>query len=73
MRGFSCPCGRIPRSADGVATCYKIRDGDLFSKHTEDKRIYLEYDGDKNDNRVPDPDDIGIHKLKGDGAASGAA
>lgn len=50
-----------------ITTCYKNCDADLFSKHTEDKGIYLEYDGDKNDNRVPDPDEIGIHKLKGDG------
>ena len=35
--------------------------------HTAEKGIYLEYEGDKNDNRVPDPDEIGIHKLKGDG------
>jgi hypothetical protein len=29
--------------------------------------IYLEYDGDKNDNRVPDPNEIDIHRLKADG------
>jgi hypothetical protein len=36
-------------------------------QHKAEKGIYLEYDGDKNENRVPDPDEIGIHKLKGDG------
>ncbi len=50
-----------------IATCYKNCDADLFSQHTETSGLYLEYDGDKNDNRVPDPDEIGIHKLKGDG------
>ena len=50
-----------------VTTCYKNCDADLFSKHTAKKGICLEYDGDKNDNRVPDPAEIGIHQLKGDG------
>lgn len=50
-----------------ITTCYKNCDADLFSQHTEERGIYLEYNGDKNDNRVPDPDEIGIHNLKGDG------
>jgi hypothetical protein len=50
-----------------ITTCYKNCDADLFSKHTAENGIYLEYDGDKNKNRVPDPDEIGIHKFKGDG------
>jgi len=50
-----------------ITTCYKNCDADLFSKHTAERGIYLEYDGDKNNNRVPDPDEIGIHKLEGDG------
>jgi len=50
-----------------ITTCYKNCDADLFSKHTAEKGIYLEYEGDKSGNRVPDPDEIGIHKLKGDG------
>ena len=50
-----------------ITTCYKNCDADLFSNHSDERGIYLEYDGDKNDNRVPDPDEIGIHKLKGDG------
>ncbi|MBI3110612.1 MAG: adenine-specific methyltransferase EcoRI family protein [Ignavibacteriales bacterium] len=50
-----------------ITTCYKNCDADLFSKHTAENGIYLEYNGDKNNNRVPDPDEIGIHKLKGDG------
>src|SRR6476646_9353167 len=50
-----------------ATTCYKNCDADLFSQHTEERGLYLEYNGDKNDNRVPDPDEIGIHKLQGDG------
>ena len=50
-----------------VTTCYKNCDADLFNQHAAESGSYLEYDGDKNDNRVPDPDEIGIHKLKGDG------
>jgi hypothetical protein len=50
-----------------ITTCYKNSDADLFSTHTVEKGIYLEYNGDKNDNRVPDPKDIGIHQLRGDG------
>jgi hypothetical protein len=50
-----------------ITTCYKNCDADLFSTHKAKSGIYLEYDGDKNDNRVPDPAEIGIRKLKGDG------
>jgi hypothetical protein len=50
-----------------ITTCYKNCDADLFSRNTAESGVYLEYDGDKNDNRVPDPDEIGIHNLKGDG------
>jgi hypothetical protein len=50
-----------------ITTCYKNTDADLFSAHKLQKGIYLEYNGDKNDNRIPDPNEIGIHRLKGDG------
>lgn len=50
-----------------ITTCYKNCDADLFSKHTAESGIFLEYYGDKSGNRVPDPDEIGIHKLNGDG------
>jgi hypothetical protein len=48
-------------------TCYKNQDMDLFSQNESENAIYLEYDGDKNDNKVPDPEEIGIKHLKGDG------
>ena len=50
-----------------IATCYKNCDADLFTKNTGKSGIYLEYNGDKSGNRVPDPNEIGIHKFKGDG------
>ncbi|MCX6833625.1 MAG: hypothetical protein NTW07_00580, partial [candidate division Zixibacteria bacterium] len=50
-----------------ITTCYKNCDADLFSKHTDQRGIWLEYDGDKDGDRVPGPDEIGIHTLKGDG------
>ena len=50
-----------------ITTCYKNNDADLFSTEVAQSGIYLEYNGDKKNNRVPDPDDIGIHPLTGDG------
>ena len=50
-----------------VTTCYKNQDWNLFSDKTDEKAVYLEYEGDKNNNKVPDPDEIGVHTLKGDG------
>ncbi|GAB6395247.1 MAG: putative adenine-specific methylase [Bacteroidales bacterium] len=50
-----------------ITTCYKNQNPDLFSAHQSETAIYLIYDGDKNDNRVPDPAEIGIKPLKGDG------
>ena len=40
---------------------------DLFSEQKSEKAIYLEYIGDKNGNKVPDPEEIGIQYLKSDG------
>jgi hypothetical protein len=50
-----------------IATCYKNQNADLFSTHKAEKGVYLEYNGDTNGNRVPDPAEIGVHKFKGDG------
>ena len=50
-----------------ITTCYKNQDMDLFSQNESEHAIYLIYDGDKNGNNVPDPEEIGIHPLKGDG------
>jgi hypothetical protein len=50
-----------------IATCYKSQDVDLFSKNNSEQAVYLEYEGDKNKNFQPDPEEIGIKHLKGDG------
>ena len=50
-----------------ITTCYKNQQMNLFSKNDSEKAIWLEYNGDKNDNRVPDPEEIGIHNLGGGG------
>lgn len=50
-----------------ITTCYKSQNMDLFSRHDDEAAIYLEYEGDKNDNKVPDPEEIGIQHLQGDG------
>jgi len=50
-----------------ITTCYKSQNMDLFSENTSEKAIYLEYTGDKNGNNVPDPEEIGIRQLHGDG------
>lgn len=50
-----------------ISTCYKNQDADWFSKHNVEKAIWLEYNGDKNGNRVPDANEIGIREFNGDG------
>ncbi len=50
-----------------IATCYKNKNFDLFSQNDSNESIYLEYNGDKNENFKPDPEEIGKIKLKGDG------
>lgn len=50
-----------------ITTCYKNQDPDLFSQGRSEKAVYLVYEGDRNGNRVPDPEEIGIRELRGDG------
>ena len=50
-----------------ITTCYKNQDTNLFSENKSEQAVYLIYDGDKNGNRVPDVEEIGVHPLKGDG------
>ena len=50
-----------------ITTCYKNQNVDLFSQNNSEKAIYLEYTGDKNKDNVPNPEEIGIKHLKGDG------
>ena len=50
-----------------ITTCFKNQNRDLFSQNDCERAIWLEYYGDKNGNRVPDPNEIGINYLNGDG------
>lgn len=50
-----------------ITTCYKNQNPDLFSENKSEKAVYLIYDGDKNGNKIPDPKEIGIKELQGDG------
>ncbi len=50
-----------------ITTCYKNQNPDLFSMNTYEQAVWLEYLGDTNGNRVPDPEEIGIRYFKGDG------
>ena len=50
-----------------VTTCFKSQEMDLFSNGDSERAVYLEYTGDKNGNKVPDIEEIGINYLNGDG------
>lgn len=50
-----------------IATCYKNQRIDLFSQSDADQAVWLEYEGDKSGNRIPDPDEIQVRPLSGDG------
>ena len=50
-----------------ITTCYKSNDADLFSTHTAEKGKCLIYEGDKDGDRIPGPDETAITDLRGDG------
>lgn len=50
-----------------ITTCYKNQNMNMFSENKSEKAIYLEYTGDMNQDNIPDPTEIGINHLKGDG------
>ena len=50
-----------------IATCYKNQNPEVFSDHKCEKAVWLEYNGDTNDNRIPDRDETDINHLQGDG------
>ena len=50
-----------------ITTCYKNSQINLFSSEKDANAIKLEYGGDKNNNRVPDIEEIGVTHLSGDG------
>lgn len=50
-----------------ITTCYKNQETDLFIQEEAENAVFLEYLGDKNGNKIPDADEIGIKPLNGDG------
>jgi len=50
-----------------ITTCYKNNSADLFSRHDFEQGKYLVYEGDKDGDRKPGPDEIAICDFKGDG------
>ena len=50
-----------------ITTCYRNQNPDLFSQHDIDRAILLEYNGFREGELVPRPEDIGIKQLDGDG------
>lgn len=50
-----------------IATCYKSQDVDLFSMNTCEQAVYQIYEGDRDGNNLPDPNEIEVRPLKGDG------
>ena len=50
-----------------ITTCYKNQENDLFIQEEAEKAVFLEYYGDKNGNKIPDAEEIGMIPLKGDG------
>jgi len=50
-----------------ITTCYKNDDADMFSTHACERGKYLVYEGDKDGDRLPGPDETAIRDLKGNG------
>ncbi len=50
-----------------ITTCYKNQETDLFADEESENAVFLEYTGDKNGNKIPDAEEIGVKPLKGDG------
>ncbi len=50
-----------------LTTCYKKQEKDLFIQKESQNGVFLEYLGEKNENKIPDAEEIGIKYLKEDG------
>jgi hypothetical protein len=50
-----------------ITACYKNQDTDLFDEKKSENAVFLEYIGDKDGNKIPVAEEIGIKPLKGDG------
>jgi len=49
-----------------ITTCYKNQDTDLFSQNACETAVKLEYNGDRNGDRIPNADEIGVVPLQSD-------
>ena len=49
-----------------IASCYKSLEKDLFSRNDSERAIWLEYDGEFEEN-IPDLQTVGVRYFKGDG------
>ena len=50
-----------------IATCYKNQNIDLFSQNKSEQAVYIVYEGDLNGNKIPEPEEMEVMPLKGDG------
>lgn len=50
-----------------IAGCYKSQDVDLFSREDSERAVYLEYEGDRDGDRIPGRDEIEVKCFNGDG------
>lgn len=50
-----------------ITTCYKNQNADLFSEHTAEKAVYLEYDGSFDISDLTSLENIPVKPLNGDG------
>lgn len=50
-----------------IAACYKSHDIDQFSMEDSERAVYLEYEGDRDGDRIPGRDEIEVKHFKGDG------
>ena len=50
-----------------IATCYKSRNPDMFTRHDSERAVMLDYTGFRAGDVVPRPEDIGLRLLDGDG------
>ena len=50
-----------------ITTCYQNSQPNMFSDHKSAHAVWLEYKGNKDGDRVPSPEEIGVKSLKGDG------
>lgn len=50
-----------------IATCYQSHKRDQFSTYDSERAIFLEYEGDKDGDRIPGDDEIEVKYLNGNG------